>query len=233
MLARPRSATRFTHSPEDITVCASLSARQACSAPPRPALGRGPPAARRPGLGPPGHARARAAIPTTRWPAAAALPAGWSRPLPTSNAGTANVKVVADGQGHPRHARARPSSSTATSTAGTGPFHTLATFTQTKTSTHPEGYGLFFGGQALDGKGRSTPISSSGRTARTWSSGATATRPPTITKGWVASAAVQKPDAKGTATNLLEIDAQAATRARWSSRSTASRSTPWTPRPPT
>ena len=35
-----------------------------------------------------------------------------------------------------------------------GPFHTLATFHQMKKLEHAEGYGLFMGGQALDGKGQ-------------------------------------------------------------------------------
>ena len=37
------------------------------------------------------------------------------------------------------------------STAGAGPFHTLATFTQTRPTMHAEGYGLLYGGKGLEG----------------------------------------------------------------------------------
>ena len=77
-----------------------------------------------------------------------ALPAGWSVRA-DEDAGTANVKVVAMGKGI--HVTLGPAIILyRDKMSGSGPFHTLATFTQTKITTHAEGYGLFYGGQALD-----------------------------------------------------------------------------------
>jgi hypothetical protein len=133
-----------------------------------------------------------------------ALPAGWSV-RSKDDAGTANVKVVAMGKG--LHVTLGPAIILyRDNTAGTGPFHTLATFTQTKDTKHPEGYGLFYGGQALDGKGEKYTyflVRQDGTYLVKRRAGEKTTE---ITKGWVASPAVHKTDAKGTATNLLEID---------------------------
>jgi hypothetical protein len=89
---------------------------------------------------------------------------------------------------------------------GSGPFHTLATFTQTKPTTHPEAYGLFYGGKALDGAGQQYTyflIRQDGSYLVKRREGDKTTN---VTKGWVASSAVHKPDAKGASTNKLEID---------------------------
>ena len=133
-----------------------------------------------------------------------ALPAGWSVRA-DEDAGTANVKVVAMGKGI--HVTLGPAIILyRDKMAGTGPFHTLATFTQTKKTTHAEGYGLFYGGQALNGKGEKYTyflVRQDGTYLVKRRDGEKTTE---ITKGWVASPAVHKPDAKGTATNLLEID---------------------------
>ena len=81
-----------------------------------------------------------------------AVPAGWSV-RPDDAAGAANVKVVEMGKG--LHVTLGPAIILyQTKHAGNGPFHTLATFTLTKPAKHPEGYGLFYGGKALDGKGQ-------------------------------------------------------------------------------
>ena len=133
-----------------------------------------------------------------------ALPAGWSV-RSDEDAGTANVKVVAMGKGI--HVTLGPAIILyRDKLAGAGPFHTLATFTQTKNTTHAEGYGLFYGGQALDGKGEKYTyflVRQDGMYLVKRRDGEKTTE---ITKGWVASPAVHKTDAKGTATNLLEID---------------------------
>ena len=147
-------------------------------------------------------------------PAAARCPAGWSV-RSDEDAATPNVKAVAMGQGISRHARARHHP-VPRQEAGNGPFHTLATFTQTKQRRIAEGYGLFFGGQALDGKDEKYTyflVRQDGRYLVKRRDGEKTTD---VTKGWVASAAVQKPDAKGSATNLLEVDHKR-TRARSSS----------------
>lgn len=89
---------------------------------------------------------------------------------------------------------------------GKGPFHTLATFTQTKPSAHPEGYGLFFGGRSLDGKAQQYTyflIRQDGSYLIKQRDGENTTD---VSKGWVSSPAVKKPGADGTATNLLEVD---------------------------
>ncbi|HET7426847.1 MAG TPA: hypothetical protein VFJ50_07385 [Gemmatimonadales bacterium] len=133
-----------------------------------------------------------------------AVPAGWSV-RPDDAAGAANVKVVEMGKG--LHVTLGPAIILyQTKHAGTGPFHTLATFTLTKPAKHPEGYGLFYGGKALDGKGQKYTyflVRQDGTYLVKQRDGEKTTE---ITKGWVASAAVHKPDAKGTSTNLLEID---------------------------
>ena len=91
-------------------------------------------------------------------------------------------------------------------TRGTGPFHTLATFTQTKPSKHPEGYGLFFGGKDLESDGQSYTyflVRQDGSYLIKRRDGA---KTSDVSKGWTPHPAVKKPDAKGSATNLLEVD---------------------------
>ena len=134
------------------------------------------------------------------------VPAGWTV-RSDGNAGNANVKVVPMGQGI--HATLGPAIILYQDKhAGTGPFHTLATFTQTKPSAHPEGYGLFFGGQALNGAGQKYTyflIRQDGKYLVKRREGDKTTD---VTKGWVESAAVKKPAGQGSATNLLEVDAK-------------------------
>lgn len=132
-----------------------------------------------------------------------AIPAGWS--ARADEGGTANAKVVPTGQG--MHITLGPAIILYRSgTAGIGPFHTLATFTQTRKPSHPEGYGLFFGGQGLDGAGEKYTyflVRGDGTFLVKRRDGASTSE---ITKGWVASPAVHQADANGAATNLLEID---------------------------
>jgi hypothetical protein len=132
------------------------------------------------------------------------IPAGWSVRADES-AGAANVKVIPMSQGV--HVTLGPAIILYHEKgAGNGPFHTLATFTQTKKATHPEGYGLFYGGQALDGEGQKYTyflVRQDGTYLVKRRDGENTTE---VTKGWVASPAVHKLTANGTATNLLEID---------------------------
>jgi hypothetical protein len=134
------------------------------------------------------------------------VPTGWTVRT-DGGAGNANVKVVPMGQG--MHVTLGPAIILYQDKhAGNGPFHTLATFTQTKPSTHPEGYGLFFGGQALNGAGQKYTyflIRQDGKYLVKRREGDKTTD---VTKGWMESAAVKKPAAQGSATNLLEIDAK-------------------------
>jgi hypothetical protein len=132
------------------------------------------------------------------------LPAGWSARA-DGDAGTVNVKVVPMGKG--MHVTLGPAVILYRESAGgKGPFHTLATFTQTKPAAHAEGYGLFYGGQDLGATGQRYTyflVRQDGTYLVKQRAGEKTTE---ITKGWVASPAVHKIEGKGSATNLLEID---------------------------
>jgi hypothetical protein len=137
-------------------------------------------------------------------PGGGALPAGWSV-RPDGKAATTNVKVVPMGTG--MHVTLGPAIILYRARQeGKGPFHTLATFTQTKPVTHPEGYGLFYGGSGLEGARQKYTyflVRQDGTYLVKQRDGDKTTE---ITKGWVTSPAVHKLNAKGTATNKLEID---------------------------
>jgi hypothetical protein len=171
------------------------------------AAGLAPLAAQESGHQPHEHAEhAQHADPDHAIEGGGAIPAGWTARA-DDNAGTANVKVVPMGQGI--HVTLGPAIILYKEKgAGTGSFHTLATFTQTRKAAHPEGYGLFYGGQALDGAGQKYTyflVRQDGTYLVKRRDGEKTTE---VTKGWVASPAVKQLDAKGTATNLLEIDAK-------------------------
>jgi hypothetical protein len=133
-----------------------------------------------------------------------ALPAGWAVRV-DGKADTKKVKVVSMGKGihvtlGPAIILYRPA------TEGTGAFHTLATFTQTKPAAHPEAYGLFFGGKDLEGDAQTYTyflIRQDGSYLIKRRDGA---KTSDVSKGWTPHPAIKKPDAKGGATNLLEID---------------------------
>jgi hypothetical protein len=134
------------------------------------------------------------------------LPQGWSV-RPDGKGEVKNVKVVPMGSG--LHVTLGPAIILyRAANNGSGPFHTLATFTQTKPIEHAEGYGLFFGGKALDGPGQSYTyflVRQDGSYLIKRRNGEATSD---VTKGWVPSPAVKKPDAKGSSTNKLEIDAK-------------------------
>jgi hypothetical protein len=88
-----------------------------------------------------------------------------------------------------------------------GAFHTLATFVQNKAPRHPEGYGLFVGGQGLDGSGQQYTyflVRGDGTYLVKRRDGDRTSE----IKGWTAHPAVHKANAAGVASNLLEIDAK-------------------------
>ncbi|MGH7514597.1 MAG: hypothetical protein ACREOQ_16920 [Gemmatimonadales bacterium] len=132
------------------------------------------------------------------------VPAGWTVRT-DENAAAANVKVVPMGSGI--HVTLGPAIILYRAQhVGKGPFHTLATFTQTKPTTHAEGYGLFYGGQSLDGAAEQYTyflVRQDGTYLVKRREGNKTTE---VTKGWVASGAVHKPDGKSPSTNKLEID---------------------------
>ena len=134
------------------------------------------------------------------------LPAGWSA-RPDGTADLKNVKFVTMGPGY--HVTLGPATILyRKSDRANGPFHTLATFNQTKKLEHSEGYGLFMGGEALDGKGQKYTyflVRDDGSYLVKRRDG---DKTREITKGWTAHPAVKKGDAEGKTSNLLEIDAK-------------------------
>ena len=132
------------------------------------------------------------------------LPAGWTARADNAG-GLANVKVVPMGSGI--HVTLGPAIILyKASDAGKGPFHTLATFTQTKPTEHPEGYGLIAGGRDLAGAGQSYVYFLVRQDGTYLIKRRDGDKTSEISRGWVSDAAVKKADSKGTATNLLEID---------------------------
>jgi hypothetical protein len=132
------------------------------------------------------------------------VPAGWTA-RPDGKGGMANVKVEPMGTG--MHVTLGPAIILyKASTEGEGPFHTLATFTLSKPTAHREGYGLFAGGKNLDGPSQSYVYFLIGQDGTYLIKRRDGDKTTDISKGWVADASIKKPDAKGTSTNLLEID---------------------------
>ena len=137
-------------------------------------------------------------------PAGVTVPAGWTVRA-DGKADASKAKVEAMGSGI--HITTGPAIIVyRAGTAGTGPFHTLATFTQTKPSAHAEGYGLFVGGQGLEGAGQKYIYFLVRQDGSYLIKRRDGEKTSDISRGWVSSAAVKKPDAKGSATNLLEVD---------------------------
>jgi hypothetical protein len=84
-----------------------------------------------------------------------------------------------------------------------GNFHTLATFHQTKAPAHPEAFGMFVGGNALDGEGQSyiyILVRGDGAFTIKRRQGAQAT---TLVP-WTVNAAVVKADSAGQSSNKIE-----------------------------
>jgi hypothetical protein len=134
------------------------------------------------------------------------LPAGWS--ARTDGQGDIkNVKFVTMAPGY--HLTLGPATILyREKDKANGPFHTLATFQQTKKLEHPEGYGLFFGGQALNGNGQKYTYFLVREDGTFLIKRRDGEKTSEITKGWTANSAVKKLSAEGKATNMLEIDAK-------------------------
>ena len=137
---------------------------------------------------------------------AGSLPAGWSA-RPDGNGDRTQIKFVTMEPGY--HLTLGPASILYRSEdRATGPFHTLATFHQTKRLKHSEGYGLFLGGQALSGRGQRYTyflVRDDGTYLIKRRTGEQTTE---LTKGWISHPAIKKGDAQGKTSNLLEIDAK-------------------------
>lgn len=136
-------------------------------------------------------------------PGGGTVPAGWTVRADKGDAN--NAKVVSMGSG--LHLTLGPAIILyRADTRGNGPFHTLATFTQTKPSEHAEGYGLFVGGQDLDGPAQKYVYFLIRQDGSYLIKRRDGEKTSDVSKGWVQHAAVKKPDAKGSSTNLLEVD---------------------------
>lgn len=135
------------------------------------------------------------------------LPEGWSARA-DKDAPLTNVKLVPMGKG--MHVTMGPAAILwRDADKVEGRFHTLATFTQTKAPAHPEGYGLFMGGKALNGEGQKYTyflVRGDGTYLIKERNG---TETKNVTTGWVTHAAVNKAGEDGKATNKLEIDGKA------------------------
>jgi len=86
-----------------------------------------------------------------------------------------------------------------------GSFHSVALVTQTKRSQHPEGYGIFVGGQGLTGEGEKYTyflIRQDGKFLIKRRAGGSTTN---ITSTWTTHPAIVIPNAVGEATNRLEV----------------------------
>ena len=137
-------------------------------------------------------------------PAAGGAPAGWTV-RPDGKADPAAVRIAPMGQG--LHITTGPALILyKPDTKGSGPFHTLAGFTQTKPSAHPEGYGLLFGGQNLDGASQKYIYFLVRQDGAYLIKRRDGEKTSDISKGWVNHPAVKRPEGKGSVTNLLEVD---------------------------
>jgi len=88
-----------------------------------------------------------------------------------------------------------------------GSVRASAGFTRTKAPAHPESYGLFFGGRALDGEGQQYTylmVRGDGKFLVSRRKGADVE---SLSGGWTAHAAVNEADENGKVTDRLEIDA--------------------------
>jgi hypothetical protein len=132
-----------------------------------------------------------------------AVPAGWTVRADRGDASGARITTMGKGL----HVTTGPAIILyRADTEGSGPFHTLATFTQTKPSKHAEGYGLFVGGKGLDGAAQRYVYFLVRQDGSYLIKRRDGEKTSDVSKGWVQHAAVKKPDGKGTATNLLEVD---------------------------
>jgi hypothetical protein len=132
-----------------------------------------------------------------------AVPAGWT--VRADKGDASEAKIVTMGKG--LHVTTGPAIILYRADKdGSGPFHTLATFTQTKPSKHAEGYGLFVGGKGLDGAEQQYLYFLVRQDGSYLIKRRDGEKTSDVSKGWVPSDAVKKPDAKGSSTNLLEVD---------------------------
>ena len=131
------------------------------------------------------------------------LPAGWSAQT-DSKGKEAEVKFIVMDKGY--HATLGPATILwRAADKVDGPFHAVVLFTQTRPSAHPEGYGLFVGGQGLGGDAEKYTyflIRQDGKFLIKRRDGASTSN---ITSDWQAHPAIVPPNAAGQLTNRLEV----------------------------
>ena len=132
------------------------------------------------------------------------LPPGWNAKLDKATASLADVKFAAMGTGW--HFTTGPAVIVWRDADNMGgPFHAVASFTQTKAPTHPEAFGLFIAGKDLKGTGTSYTyfiVRGDGKFLVKKMSGTTATN---VSEGWTANDAITMQDATGKQTNRIEV----------------------------
>ena len=144
----------------------------------------------------------------TKKVAGGALPAGWMGRTDRPTDKLTDAKFVAMGSGY--HVTSGPAAiywNPKTVTAG--PFVASTTVTQTKASTHPEAYGIFFMGKDLDTPTQNYAyfqVRQDGKYMVNHRAGAEIHK----IVPWTDSPAVNKPDASGKVTNKLTVDASKA-----------------------
>jgi len=136
-----------------------------------------------------------------------ALPEGWSARVDRGDA--ANIKLVPMSGG--MHVTMGPSAILwRDADRVNGPFHTVASFARSKAPAHPEAYGMFYGGSALDGEGQKYTyflVRGDGKFLVRERNGAETRN---VTSGWTAHEAIGRADASGKVSDKLEIDASKA-----------------------
>lgn len=132
----------------------------------------------------------------------APTPAGWQVRLDRPNAKASDIRFVSMGKG--MHVTAGPAAIYWTQPAATGNYTLAASFTQTKPSRHPEGYGLVLGGTNLDGENQSYVyflVRQDGKFMINHRAGAEVHK----LVPWTDHAAIQQVAEGGKATNKLEV----------------------------
>ena len=143
--------------------------------------------------------------PTKKVAGSTPLPAGWSGRTDRADDKLTDAKFVKMGSGF--HVTSGPAAIYwSASQSVKGPFVASTTITQTKAPTHPEAYGIFFGGKGLEGADQSYAyflVRGDGKFIVNHRAGADVHK----IQPWTENAAIKKQDASGKSTNTLTVDA--------------------------
>ena len=136
------------------------------------------------------------------------LPSGWMGRTDDKSAKIDEAKFVTMGKGY--HVTSGPAAIYwSAKDQVKGPFMATVTLTQTKAPTHPEAYGVFFGGKHLEAASQTYYyflVRGDGKFLVNHRAGAAVHK----IVGWTDNAAIKKADDKGAATNTLMVDASKA-----------------------